>query len=87
LTEPARSQRVPWSRQAKSARAFAFGSQIALTCAAGADNKTVAAPFAWTPVTLSKWRSRPIKLRPDGLLDEDRPGRPSSITVNQRFEL
>lgn len=48
-----------------------------------ADNKTVVEQLRCSPATVGKWRKRFIAHRLDGLLDEERPGRPRTISVDQ----
>ena len=83
LTDDEREQLVRWSGRRKSSQALALRCRIVLACADGADNKTVAAQLGCAQVTVGKWRSRFVEHRLDGLTDDDRPGRPTSITVDQ----
>ena len=83
LTEQERDQLQRWARRRKSSQALALRSRIVLGCAAGADNKSVAADLGCSAATVGKWRARFVKARLDGLSDEARPGRPPSITAEQ----
>jgi len=83
LTDDERNQLQNWARRRNSAQALALRSRIVLACADGLDNKQVAALEHVTQQTVGKWRARFIDMRLDGLVDEQRPGRPASITAEQ----
>jgi transposase len=83
VTAEEREQLQRWARRATSAQSLALRSKIVLACAGGADNKTVAAQLGCAQATVGKWRSRFVERRLDGLIDEARPGRPTTITTDQ----
>ncbi|MEV7229736.1 helix-turn-helix domain-containing protein [Polymorphospora sp. NPDC051019] len=58
-------------------------SRIVLACAEGASNVDVATELGVHLSTVGKWRRRFLKLRLDGLIDEQRPGRPASIGLDR----
>jgi transposase len=83
VTPEEREQLQRWARRAKSAQSLALRSKIVLACAGGADNKTVAAQLGCAQATVGKWRRRFVEHRLDGLTDEARPGRPTTISTDQ----
>src|SRR5512135_1968680 len=83
LTDDERAQMLRWARRASSSQALALRSKIVLKAADGVSNKQIALDLGTSQVTVGKWRKRFLQYRVGGLADEERPGRPASVTLDQ----
>jgi transposase len=83
LTEDERATLQRWARRAKSSQALAVRCRIVLACAEGASNAEVAERLGISRPTVTKWRSRFVARRLEGLADEPRPGAARTITDEQ----
>ena len=80
LTADERARLESWTRRRSSAQALAMRSRIVLLAAQGLNNTEIASELKIHRNVAGKWRSRFLKHRLDGLLDEPRPGRPRTIS-------
>jgi transposase len=83
LSDEERLVLAGWARRRKTAQALALRARIVLRCADGGTIAEVAQGLEITRGTVSKWRSRFLADRLDGLSDEPRPGRPRTITDDE----
>jgi transposase len=83
LTDDERLALGAWARRRKTAQALALRSRIVLRCAEGGTIGEVAADLGVSRDAVSKWRSRFLRGRLEGLTDEPRPGRPRTISDAQ----
>ena len=79
LSEAERAELGSLAARRNTAQAIALRARIVLGCAAGEQNKVVAARLRVAPMTVGKWRRRFVERRIDGLRDEPRTGAPRTI--------
>ena len=78
---------VGWARRRKTAQALALRARIVLACAEGGTISEVAQELELSRGTVSKWRSRFLVDRLEGLSDEPRPGRPRTVSDDRVEEV
>ena len=83
LTTTERQQLESFAHRSRTLPQLARRARIVLTCAAGADNLTVARRLRIRPATVGKWRTRFVRDRLAGLVDEPRPGAPRTVSDAQ----
>ena len=83
LTDEERTTLERWARRHTSGQALARRCRIVLACAEGASNQAVTTRLGISRPTVTKWRSRFVARRLEGLADEPRPGAARTITDDQ----
>lgn len=83
LTEEEQRTLRGWAARRTTAQGLALRARIVLECAQGHTNLAVAARLDINRKTVTRWRSRFLAGRLDGLADEPRPGAPRTITDAQ----
>lgn len=79
LSEAERAELKSLASRRSTAQALALRSRIVLACAAGGQNKAIAAQLGLDRQTVGKWRRRFVERRLDGLHDEPRSGAPRTV--------
>jgi len=87
LSDAERRTLENWAKRRKTAQGLALRARIVLACADGGPNIAVAARLGISRGTVTKWRTRFLARRLDGLGDEPRPGVPRTITDAQVEEV
>jgi transposase len=85
ISEAERAELTSLAARRNTAQALALRARIVLGCAAGEQNKAVAARLEVCENTVGKWRRRFAEHRLDGLRDEPRSGTPRSLD-DERIE-
>jgi transposase len=83
LTDDERQTLRRWAKRPTSSQALALRCRIVLACAEGLSNVEAGDRVGVHEKTVGKWRSRFLKRRLEGLVDEPRPGVPRTITDAQ----
>jgi len=79
LTVEERETLEQWARRPKTAQALAQRARIVLACTTEKANGDIALSAGVTRQTVGRWRTRFVRKRLNGLLDEPRPGAPRKI--------
>ena len=69
-----------WAKRRTTAQALALRARIVLRCASGQANAAIAKDLGTNVTLVTRWRTRFVERRLDGMLDEPRPGAPRKIS-------
>lgn len=69
-----------WARRRTTAQSLAMRARIVLACATGRSNVAIAEDLGTNITLVTRWRTRFVERRMDGMLDEPRPGAPRKIS-------
>ena len=83
VSEDERQRLDSWAHRSRSAPQVARRARIILACAAGRSTTCIARRLHVSRTTGCKWRTRFLRDRLEGLIDEPRPGTPRRITDAQ----
>ncbi len=83
VSDDERQRLDSWAHRSRSAPQVARRARIILACAAGRSTTSIAKRFHVSRTTVCKWRTRFVRDRLEGLIDEPRPGTPRRITDAQ----
>jgi transposase len=74
-----------WTRAGTTEQRLARRARVVLCCAQGLPIREVGERCGLSQISVFKWKRRFLEMRLDGLTDEQRRGRPASITAAQRL--
>ncbi len=80
LSDDERAALERWTKRPRTAQGLATRARIVLAAATGTSNSDIARALRLTRPTVTKWRTRFVVSRLEGLLDEPRPGAPRRVT-------
>jgi len=76
-----------WTRAGTTEQRLSRRAKVILCCAQGLPIRAVGEQCGLSQISVFKWKRRFLERRLDGLADEQRPGRPASITAAQRLSV
>jgi len=76
-----------WTRAPTTEQRLARRAKVILGCAQGLPIRAVGEQCGLSQISVFKWKKRFCEMCLDGLTDEQRPGRPASITAAQRLRV